>query len=69
MNILIRKVVFIWLLLRNNYDRLSKKMISRMCDIYNLLKDSFKDMMQEMLEAVMDVSLSYPKNEKGKFVG
>jgi transposase-like protein len=34
-------------------------------DIYNLLKDSFKDMMQEMLEAEMDVSLGYPKNEKG----
>ena len=26
-------------------------------DIYTLLKDSFKDMMQEMLEAEMDVSL------------
>jgi putative transposase len=34
-------------------------------DIYTLLKDSFKDMMQEMLEAEMDVSLGYPKNEKG----
>ncbi len=34
-------------------------------DIYNLLKDSFKDMMQEMLEAEMDVSLGYSKNEKG----
>lgn len=36
--------------------------------IYNLLKDSFKDMMQEMLEAEMDVSLGYPKNEKGGLV-
>lgn len=35
-------------------------------DIYNLLKDSFKDMMQEMLEAEMDVSMGYPKNEKGE---
>lgn len=34
-------------------------------DIYALLKDSFKDMLQEMLEAEMDVSLGYPKNEKG----
>jgi transposase-like protein len=37
-------------------------------DIYNLLKDSFKDMMQEMLEAEMDVSIGYPKNEKGEFI-
>jgi len=35
-------------------------------DIYNLLKNSFKDMMQEMLEAEMDVSIGYPKNEKGE---
>lgn len=34
-------------------------------DVYALLRDSFKDMMQEMLEAEMDVSLGYPKNEKG----
>ncbi len=39
--------------------------IKNVGDIYNLLKDSFKDMMQEMLEAEMDVSLGYPKNEKG----
>ncbi len=39
--------------------------IQNVGDIYNLLKDSFKDMMQEMLEAEMDVSLGYPKNEKG----
>src|SRR5690606_7214805 len=37
-------------------------------DIYNLLKDSFKDMMQEMLEAEMDVSIGYPKNEKCEIV-
>ena len=37
-------------------------------DIYNLLKDSFKDMMQEMLEAEMDVSIGYPKNEKSELV-
>lgn len=39
--------------------------IQNVGDIYNLLKESFKDMMQEMLEAEMDVSLGYPKNEKG----
>ena len=39
--------------------------IQNVGDIYNLLKDSFKDMMQEMLEAEMDVSLGNSKNEKG----
>ncbi len=42
--------------------------IQNVGDIYNLLKDSFKDMMQEMLEAEMDVSIGYPKNEKGELV-
>lgn len=42
--------------------------IQNVGDIYNLLKDSFKDMMQEMLEAEMDVSLGYPKNEKGNLL-
>jgi putative transposase len=40
--------------------------IQNVGDIYTLLKDSFKDMMQEMLEAEMDVSIGYPKNEKGE---
>ena len=39
--------------------------IQNVGDVYSLLKDSFKDMMQEMPEAEMDVSLGYPKNEKG----
>lgn len=33
-------------------------------DIYSYLKDLFKDTIQEMLEAELDVSLGYPKNEK-----
>ena len=37
-------------------------------NIYNLLKNSFKDMMQELLEAEMDVSMGYPKNDKGELV-
>ncbi len=37
-------------------------------DVYKLLRDSFKDMMQEMLEAEMDVSMGYPKNEKGELL-
>jgi transposase-like protein len=42
--------------------------IQNVGDIYNLLKDSFKDMMQEMLEVEMDVSLGYLKNEKSGLV-
>ena len=42
--------------------------IQNVGDIYNLLKDSFKDMMQEMLEVEMDVSIGYPKNEKEELV-
>ena len=35
--------------------------------IYDTLKDMFKDVLQEMLEAEMDVTLGYSKNEaKGK---
>lgn len=40
--------------------------IENVGDIYSFFKESFKDMLQEMLEAEMDVSLGYPKNEKGE---
>ncbi len=33
-------------------------------DIHSYLKDLFKDTIQEMLEAELDASLGYPKNEK-----
>ena len=35
-------------------------------DIYSLLKDSFKDIIQELLEAEMDASMGYAKNQKGE---
>lgn len=34
-------------------------------DVYTLLKDSFKDLLQELLEAEMDATLGYNKNDKG----
>lgn len=37
--------------------------ISNVGDVYTFLKDSFKDVLQEMLEVEMDVSLGYSKNE------
>ena len=33
-------------------------------DVYTLLKDTFKDLLQELLEAELDVSLGQDKNEK-----
>ena len=34
-------------------------------DVYALLKDSFKELLQELLEAELDVSMGYDKNNKG----
>ena len=39
--------------------------ISSVADVYALLKESFKDILQELLEAEMDASLGYEKNQKG----
>lgn len=36
-----------------------------MTDVYALLRDSFKDIFQELLEAGMDTSPGYGKNQKG----
>lgn len=38
--------------------------INSVGDIYALFKDSFKDMLQELLEAEMEASIGYAKNEK-----
>lgn len=38
--------------------------INSVGDVYALFKDSFKDMMQELLEAEMDASIGYAKNNK-----
>ena len=39
--------------------------ITSVADVYALLKDSFKDILQELLEAEMDATLGYEKNCKG----
>ena len=39
--------------------------ITSVADVYSLLKDSFKDILQELLEAEMDATLGYEKNSKG----
>ena len=42
---------------------ISENNISSVTDVYALL--SFKDILQELLEAEMDASLGYGKNQKG----
>ena len=39
--------------------------ISSVTDVYALLKDSFKDILQELMEAELDAALGYEKNQKG----
>ena len=36
-----------------------------MADVYSLLRDSFKDILQELREDELDASLGYEKNQKG----
>lgn len=47
---------------------LSQNDISSVAYIYALLKDSFKDILQELMEAEMDAALGYEKNQKGDLV-
>src|SRR5699024_7679063 len=39
--------------------------LSSVADVYSLLRDSFKDILQELMEAELDASLGYEKNQKG----
>lgn len=43
---------------------IKEKQFQNVGDIYSYLKDLFKDTIQKMLEAELDVSIGYPKNEK-----
>lgn len=43
---------------------ISENNISSMADVYSLLKDSFKDILQELMEAELDATLEYGKNQK-----
>lgn len=44
---------------------ISENNISSATDVYALLKDSFRDILQELLEAEMDSSIGYDKKQKG----
>lgn len=39
--------------------------LNSVADVYTLLRDSFKDILQELMEAELDASLGYEKNQKG----
>ncbi len=47
---------------------ISENNISSVADVYTLLKESFKDILQELMEAEMDATLGYEKNKKGDLV-
>ena len=44
---------------------ISENNINNVADVYTLLKDSFKDILQELMEAEMNAALGYEKNKKG----
>ena len=44
---------------------ISQNNLNSVGDVYSLLKDSFKDILQELMEAELDASLGYEKNQKG----
>ena len=39
--------------------------LSSVADVYTLLRDGFKDILQELMEAELDATLGYEKNQKG----
>ena len=43
---------------------ISENNINSVADIYTLLKDSFKDILQELMEAELDATLGYEKNQR-----
>ncbi|SKC84751.1 hypothetical protein [Maledivibacter halophilus] len=47
---------------------ISANEINNVGDIYALFKESFKDIFQELLEAKLEASIGYPKNEKDTVV-
>lgn len=45
---------------------ISQNDINSETDVYALLKDSFKEILQELMETQLDASLGYDKNKKGE---
>ena len=47
---------------------ISHNNLNGVADVYSLLKESFKDILQELMEAELDASLGYEKNQKGDLI-
>lgn len=43
---------------------ISQNDINSVADVYSLLKESFKDILQELMEAELDATLGYEKNKR-----
>ena len=39
--------------------------LNSVADVYTLLRDGFKDILQELMEAELDATLGYERNQKG----
>lgn len=69
MNILIREEPIIMAIAKEQLRQIiSENDINSVSDVYELFRESFKDMLQELLEAEMDVSIGYPKNAKDDII-
>ena len=44
---------------------ISNNNINSVADVYTLLRDGFKDILQELMEAELDATLGYEKHQKG----
>ncbi len=47
--------------MKNNFLHLNIKDLNSVADVYTLLRNSFKDLLQELMEAELDASLGYEK--------
>ncbi len=65
MTILIEKEYFKAVAKKQIRQIISENNINSVADVYILLKDSFKDILQELMEEELDATLGYEKNQKG----
>ena len=65
MTILIEKEVFMPATKQQIRQIIADNNLNSVADVYSLLRDSFKDILQELMEAELDASLGYEKNQKG----
>ena len=45
---------------------ISENNLNSVTDVYALLRDSFKDILQELMEAELDATLGYEKKQQGR---